>query len=297
MNIWLFFIASVFCLMGATLLALVGKRNRRQSTILNRYILEVEGKPNSVPSEANFSIFNSKKNQAAGFFGRHQGIYKFFAIGLLVASVAHYFFGYFSAIMLTVVSLMLYQIWWSYRANKNQQLIVSQIPLFIDQLIRSLATGKSIESAFRLVAKNTSAPLGGIVGRVVKATDLGASMTESLVNEAESANIKELKIMALSIKISSRFGSSPREMLESVMHMIHNQEQARRELQAITGETKISALVLISVPVLILLYTMVMNPGYFEMMTSDDTGIVLFRMAIVMQVLGTFIFWRMMKSV
>lgn len=293
-SIWLFTAASLLCSIGAIALFFSGRRNRRQQAIMQRFHSEVGVlHPVIDPPKPGQTIPGS----VSRFFINHQILQKLVFVVMPVGIISWYLWGYINAILITVVVLMLFQAWWSYQQNKRKHRIVSQIPLFIDQLIRSLATGQSIESGFRLVVRNTPAPLGEILGRAVKSTDLGASLTESLLHEAELTQVNELKVVALSIRISTKFGSSPREMLESVMHMIHNQEQARRELQAMTGETKISALVLISVPVFILFYTILMNPGYIRMMTSDDTGIVIFRMAILMQVFGAFLFWRMLRSI
>ncbi len=297
MSVWLFVIASLLCLVGAATLFISGRKNRKQMAIMQRFNTEVGAMHSSALDLPQVSRSLTVPNGISNFFINHQILQKLVLIVLPVGIVSWYLWGYINAIFITVIVLMLFQVWWSYKQNKRRHSIVSQIPLFIDQLIRSLATGQSVEAGFRLVALTTPAPLGEIFGRVIKSTNLGAALTESLLHEAEMAQVNELRIVALSIKISTKFGSSPREMLESVMHMIYNQEQARRELQAMTGETKISALVLISVPVVILLYTMIMNPGYIEMMTSDDTGIVIFRTAIAMQVFGAFLFWRMMKSI
>ena len=230
------------------------------------------------------------------FITEHKLIYKLTLI-VLIGIISNIIWSYFTALIVTIISIVIVQSAFSYKQQRHINNVTSQLPLFIDQLIRSLATGKSIESAFRLVTNNTPAPLGDIFRRVINTTDLGSSLTESLFNEAKASNINELHIVALSMKISNKYGSSPREMLESVMHMINNKEQARRELNALTGETKISALILIAVPLMILIYTFAMNPVYIEMMTSDSTGLIMFRLAILMQLCGAFIFWRMLKSI
>ncbi len=183
------------------------------------------------------------------------------------------------------------------RLRRRQRRIVTQIPMFIDQMARALSTGKSVEGAVRGVVTDIQMPLRGVLDRVIRSTDLGVSFAEAIYSAAQLHGIKELGLIALAIRISSNYGSSPQELLKSVVHMIRQQEQAQRELAAMTGETKITAWVLSLTPLLILGYMYVSNPGYLDMMLQDASGAMIFKGALIMQVTGVLIFWRMMKSI
>ncbi len=184
-----------------------------------------------------------------------------------------------------------------YRKNKSKQMVIKQIPLFIDQVIRSLSIGHTIEAAFKLVAKETPSPLFDIINKVVNSTDLGGGFSDRLHKEAEISHINELRLIALSVKVSNDFGSSPKEMLSSIKLMVNNQDEARRELAALTGETKISAIILTLSPISILLYMLAMNPDYLDLMLTSPSGVKLFWTGVAMLAIGAFLFWRMIKSI
>src|SRR5690606_35991828 len=143
---------------------------------------------------------------------------------------------------------------------------------FIDQVLRSLSTGRSLESAVRFAASEALPPLRYILDRVIRATDLGADMVQGLTDAARLHNLRELNLIALAMRISNNYGSSPREMLDSIVKMVRQQEMARRELSAMTGETRVTAWVLGLTPITIAAYIMVMNPGYMDMLLKDATG-------------------------
>ncbi|MCB5184476.1 type II secretion system F family protein [Methylobacillus gramineus] len=183
------------------------------------------------------------------------------------------------------------------RLRRRRRVIVSQIPLFIDQVSRALSAGRSLEGAVRIVSEDIDMPLRSVLDRVTRATDLGVSFAEAVQRAADLHGIKELGLIALAVRISSNYGSSPQELLKSVVHMIRQREQAERELAAMTGETKVTAWVLSLVPLLIVAYMYIGNPGYIDMMLDDDTGALIFKVALAMQGIGILIFWRMMKSI
>ncbi len=206
--------------------------------------------------------------------------------------------GLAGALLLLVATIFVFGFLLPYiRLSRRRKQIIAQVPLFIDLVLRSLSTGRSLESAFRFASSETPPPLRHVLNRVIRAADLGADMVESLSETARLHGLRELNLIALAMRISNNYGSSPREMLDSVVKMIRQQELARRELAAMTGETRISAWVLGITPVAIAGYIMVMNPNYLNILLQDPSGRTMMITALVLQGIGTFILWRMMRSV
>lgn len=183
------------------------------------------------------------------------------------------------------------------RLRRRQAQIVAQVPLFIDQVLRSLSTGRSLESAIRFASNEAPPPLRYVLDRVIRAADLGADMVENLTEAAKLHHLRELNLIALAMRISNNYGSSPRDMLDSVVRMVRQQELARRELAAMTGETRMSAWVLGLTPIAIAAYIMVMNPNYLNMLLQDATGRTMMVTALALQGFGAFVLWRMLRSV
>ncbi|MFD0913918.1 type II secretion system F family protein [Methylophilus luteus] len=217
---------------------------------------------------------------------------------LLLAMSGWLIYGLAGAILIVGTSLFIFGFLLPYsRLRRRQAQTIAQIPLFIDQLLRSLSTGRSLESAIRFASSESLPPLRYIVDRVTRAADLGADMVENLTEAAKLHNLRELNLIALSMRISNQYGGSPRDMLDSVVKMVRQQELARRELAAMTGETRMSAWVLGMTPLAIALYIMVMNPNYLNMLLDDATGKTLLTTALCLQGAGAFILWRMLRSV
>jgi tight adherence protein B len=183
------------------------------------------------------------------------------------------------------------------RLRRRQAQITAQVPMFIDQVLRSLGTGRSIEGAIRLATEESKEPLRNILDRVVRATDLGADMPGTLSEAARLHGLREMSLIALAMRISNTYGSSPKEMLQSVVQMIRQRELAQRELAAMTGETRISAWVLSLTPISLAGYMMVMNPSYLQLMLQSPSGETLLFTALGFQVAGVLVLWRMLKSV
>jgi tight adherence protein B len=199
------------------------------------------------------------------------------------------------AVSLAVIAVV--YLWLVYKAKKRIQLILMQLPLFLDQVLRGLGTGRSMEGSLRLAAEETPDPLKSIIGRIFRANELGVDLGEAIQETANLYRIDELYLLALAIRINRSYGSSVRDLLQSVANMINEREAVRRELRSLTGETRVTAWVLGLMPPGMAAYIMIMNPKYLETMWQDPSGKIMLIVATGMQIAGAVILWRMIKSI
>jgi tight adherence protein B len=188
-------------------------------------------------------------------------------------------------------------VWPHLQYRKRAAAMAAQIPLFLDQVVRGLATGRNLDGALRLATGETRAPLGEVMSRVQQAVDLGEDIGEALRDAARLYDLRELHFVALAVHIGHGYGSSPKEMLESAAKMVRHREQAQRELRALTGETRVSAWLLSVLPSALALYMVAVNPDYINAMWHDPTGRIVLLLALALQATGVVILWRMVKSV
>lgn len=205
--------------------------------------------------------------------------------------------GLLAALMVPLILAIIFYLWLWQRANARIKSILLQLPLFLDQVLRALGTGRSMESALQLAASETPDPLKEIFERVLRANRLGDDLGQSIQQVAELYRVQELYLVSLAIRVNRTYGSSVRDLLNNIVKMIHEREAARRELRTMTGETRVTAWVLGMLPIMIAGYIMMMNPGYLLTMWQDDGGKIMLVTALGFQAVGAFILWRMIKSI
>ena len=185
----------------------------------------------------------------------------------------------------------------NWRTRKQSERILEQLPSFLDHVVRAVQTGSSLPNALTTATEETPEPIRSVFARVVRQTRLGVTLEEALDQAASLYSVRELQILALTVRVSQRYGGSVRDMLGSIVTMIRQRERARREFRAMTGETRLSALILGALPASIALYVMIVNPEYLGRMTSDSAGRIALWVSGGLQVFGSFVLWRMVKSV
>lgn len=248
--------------------------------------------------ETRWHRFMVKASIYAGFELKPQHLLAMALLLFLVGLLGWLWLGIPGLFLLPAAAILLFGFIVPYtRLRRRQALITSQVPMFVDQVIRSMGTGRSVESAIRLAAEESPAPLKYVLERVVRATDLGADMAHTLNEAALLHGLRELSLVSLALNISNTYGSSPREMLQSVVQMIRHQELAQRELAAMTGETRVSAWVLGLTPLALAGYMVMTNPSYLDMMLQDSSGKAVLYAAASLQAAGVLLLWRMLRSI
>jgi tight adherence protein B len=218
---------------------------------------------------------------------------------LLLASVAlallALLFSWVLALMGLVVVLLALLGWVMAREASRQNKMREQLPGFLEHMMRVLNAGNALEEALAVATQDCPQPLAHIFSGVTRQVRLGAAIDETLTEVAYLSGLRELQVMALAIRINRRFGGSLKRIFKSLVGAIHQQDAARREMRALTAETRVSAVVLAIVPTGMMLYILAQNPAYYLEMWFDPAGRSLLFLAGVMQVLGVIIIWRMLQ--
>ncbi|WP_236471447.1 type II secretion system F family protein, partial [Pseudomonas syringae] len=117
------------------------------------------------------------------------------------------------------------------------------------------------------------------------------------IHFAELYERDEFHLFALGLRVNHRYGGNASELMENLIKLIRDREQAGRQLRAMTGETRMTAIVLGLLPVSMAGYFLAVNPDYLLQMWSDDSGRIMLSMAFGLQMLGCLMLWRMLRSI
>lgn len=181
--------------------------------------------------------------------------------------------------------------------RRRLQKMIRQMPNFLDQVVRSLHSGRTLGDAIAQAVSVAADPLREIFSLVNNHVQLGISLPEALQEVAELYDVEELHVFSLGVAVNHRYGGNTTDLLENIIKVIHEREKLSRQLRAMTGETRLSAMVLALLPVGLGGYILFTNPGYLMNMWLDGSGRWLLLTSLGLQALGCYVLWRMLKSI
>jgi tight adherence protein B len=123
------------------------------------------------------------------------------------------------------------------------------------------------------------------------------TLPDAVQDFAELYERDEFRLFALGLRVNHRYGGNASELLENLIRVIREREQGARQLRALTGETRLTAVVLALLPLGMVAYFLIVNPAYLLHMWADDSGQTMLMVAFAMQTLGCLVLWRMLRSI
>lgn len=204
--------------------------------------------------------------------------------------------GIVGAILGVVTSLLFLIFIAQWRKAKLQRQIINQLPSFIDQVNRRIQVGVSLPRAIEQSAKTTPKPLSSILQRVNQRRLMGVELQDAFYKEWRITGVVPFRLLGSIFNINSHFGGSINDSLESVVKLLRQQDSSRRELSSMTGETRVTAWVIGTAPLIVAGYLLSQSPDMLLDMWQSEAGRTMLISAIGLEFAGIIIIWRMLKS-
>ncbi|MGK2949622.1 MAG: type II secretion system F family protein [Acidimicrobiales bacterium] len=182
----------------------------------------------------------------------------------------------------------------SYLANRRRKQFDSLLPDTLQLLASTLRAGYSLMQGVEAVSQEVSEPMGRELRRVVTEARLGRPLEESLKGIAERMESGDFAWAVMAIGIQREVGGNLAELLVTVADTMTERERLRRDVNALTAEGKISAIVLGILPLGLGFFIYTLNPGYMDPLFEETVGQIMLGGALLLAFFG---FWWMKKTI
>jgi tight adherence protein B len=179
--------------------------------------------------------------------------------------------------------------WLLWRRKRRLRAFGVQLPEALDMLGRALRAGQSLGAGFNMVASEMNAPLGKEFARVFEEQNLGVSIEDSLESLSERVPNLDLRFFATAVILQRQTGGDLAEILDKISRLIRERFQVWGQIQSLTGEGRLSGIVLLALPVVLFAAMLKLNHDYVMVLFTDPMGKKLLIGAVLLQILGALV--------
>lgn len=179
---------------------------------------------------------------------------------------------------------------WAFLKRKRRlKKFGAQLPDALELMARALRSGHSLAAGFHLVGEEMMDPAGEEFSRVYEEQNLGIPLEEALENMAVRVPNLDLRFFATAVVIQRQSGGDLAEILDKIGHLVRERFKLFGQIQALTGEGRLSGIVLLALPPVLFVTMYRLNPGYVMMLFDDPMGKQMLAAAIVLQAVGALV--------
>ena len=179
--------------------------------------------------------------------------------------------------------------WLMVKRKRRLSKFGNQMPEALELLGRSLRAGHSLNAGFGLVSKEMEDPLAREFGRAFEEQNLGIPLDEAIEDMADRVPNMDLRFFATAVVLQRQTGGDLAEILDKIGHLIRERLQILGQIQALTGEGRMSGAVLLALPPVLFLVMLNLNYEYVMMLFNDEIGRYMLGFGLITQMVGALV--------
>lgn len=165
----------------------------------------------------------------------------------------------------------------------------------LQMLAGGLRAGHSLLRSIDAVATEADSPTSEEFARIVAENRLGRDLKESLVDAAHRLKCEDFEWTSQAIEIHREVGGDLAEVLDHVAETIRERAQIKGQVRALSAEGKLSAYILLALPIGMFLFLQIASPGYIGVLFTNFLGWAMAIGGVVSLALGAFWLSRVIK--
>jgi len=208
-----------------------------------------------------------------------------FGVLISLHPLIHVGFAPVLAISLFFLPLM----WVLFKRKRRLASFAKQLPEAMELISRALRAGHSLAAGISLVGEEMSDPIGREFSRCYEAQNLGQPLDEALEEMTDRVPNLDLRFFVTAVILQRQTGGDLAEILDKIGSLVRERFKIYGQIQALTGEGRLSGIVLLALPPVLFVVMFRMNPQYVMKLFEDPLGNKMLAAAIVMQILGALV--------
>lgn len=178
-------------------------------------------------------------------------------------------------------------------ANQHRKRFADELPDSLMIVASAMRTGLNLRQAFESLARQDNSSVGAEMARALQEVSLGASLQASLRRVAQRTQSQDFEWLVDAIEIQRDVGGALSSIFDSIAQTIHSRSEIKREIRTLAAEGKLSANILVLMPIAIFGFLLLTRPGYLTVFLTETIGFVMLGIMVVLMLIG----WRWIKKI
>lgn len=193
-----------------------------------------------------------------------------------------------SALIGLLVGFAVPALWLRFKAGRRAGKFESQLPDLLMVVASSLQSGFSLTQALDSAAKDGPDPASKEFSRALAEARIGTDIADALDRVGQRMASTNMMWTSMAIRIQREVGGNLAETLRTTAATLREREALAGQVRALSAEGRLSAWILIALPIGMFLYMLMVNYDYVSLLWQRPIGILMLLFGAVAMVIGVF---------
>jgi tight adherence protein B len=149
-----------------------------------------------------------------------------------------------------------------FKRKARLEKLLSQLPDAFDLMGRVVRAGQTMSQGLQAVADEFAQPVAGEFSYCYEQQNLGLPPEVALRDLTRRTGLLEIKIFVTAVLVQQQTGGSLAEILDKLAAMIRQRYRIRGQIQTLTAEGRLQAMILLGLPIVMFFGFMFILPEY-----------------------------------
>jgi tight adherence protein B len=163
------------------------------------------------------------------------------------------------------------------------------LPEALDLMVSALRAGHSLVAALRLVAYESTDPIGTEFRICFDEQNYGLELRTAMENLVTRVPLQDLRIVSTAILIQKESGGNLAEVLEKAAYLIRERFKLKRQIRVYTAQGRLTGWILTILPPLLGVALYLVSPNTMSILWTRKIGIEMLYTSVGMTILGAVI--------
>lgn len=182
----------------------------------------------------------------------------------------------------------------SYLIRKRRTAFTEQLGDCLVTIANALRAGYSFQQAVEVIAKEMEPPISQEFSRMSTDIRMGITLETALEQMNARVNSKDFELVTAAVLIQREVGGNLAQILDTISDTINDRIRMKREINALTAQGRLSAVVLVILPIAVAGFMYMFNRSQMIILIEEPIGQMAVAISLVMDVIG---FWVIRRIV
>jgi len=170
--------------------------------------------------------------------------------------------------------------------QRRKAKFADQLPDMLQFVAGSLRSGFSLGQGLDAAVREGTQPVAGEFSRALQESRIGVDLEDALDQVADRMESADLLWTVIAIRIQRETGGNLAEVLGNTVETMRERAMLKRHVRALSAEGRLSAYILVSLPIFIGGWLFLTRRSYLRPMYTTTVGIIMLVFAVVLVVGG-----------